>query len=227
VPDALPSLALAATLFAAAAGPGQHGTPDAGKATAEGTSHSDSKVTADGGSGDGGPSDAGAPEPQATPSSLSGTALGDELRRSAQARQTERQKLEDERKALTAEREKLEKLAAELAAAREELRVETQKLQEASRASAANGSQGGAAAGARAVANIGKQQLEDLASAVKSMKPDQAASLISRLDRPLAVALLQKMKPNAVAKVMENLRPDVAADLLSGMAVAPPKPGDK
>lgn len=224
MPDALPSLALAATLFAAAAGPTQHGTPDAGK-TGQPAAPA-SKAPADGGTAvASGGVDGGQPEPQAAPATLSSSALGDELRRAAAARQGERKKLEEERQALTAEREKLEKLAAELTAAREELRTETQRLQEAGKsASAANG-QG---AGARAAgANLGKAQLDNLASAVKSMKPDQAAGLISRLDRPLAVALLQKMKPTAVGKVMENMRPDVAADLLSGMAVAPPKPGEK
>ena len=57
-----------------------------------------------------------------------------------------------------------------------------------------------------------------MAKTLKSMKPDQAATLLARLDRPLAVSLLRRMRPGDAGAVLEKMKPETAADLFSLMA---------
>ena len=57
-----------------------------------------------------------------------------------------------------------------------------------------------------------------LAKTLKGMKPDQAAALVARLDRPLAIDLLRRMRPGDAAVVLEKVKPELAAELFSMMA---------
>ena len=71
-------------------------------------------------------------------------------------------------------------------------------------------------------ASGGKSQLDTLAKTVKAMKPEQAASLVARLDKNLGAALLGRMKPADASAVMDRLKPEQVAELV-GLMVAPSK----
>ena len=53
---------------------------------------------------------------------------------------------------------------------------------------------------------------------LKVMKTEQAAALVARLDRHLAVDLLRQMRPADAGGVLEKMKPETAAELLSAMA---------
>ncbi|HVE83607.1 MAG TPA: hypothetical protein VND93_12190 [Myxococcales bacterium] len=159
-----------------------------------------------------------APEPR----ELAGTgraSLCAELKKSDRELAAARAKLDEDREALAAERGRLEALAAEIAKAREALREETARLDAlVKRAQPAPEPR---AAPEAPAAGKPKQDLDDLARAVKAMHPDQAATLVSRLDRDLGARLLAQMRPADAGAVMQRLDAEVAADLLSQMAALP------
>ncbi len=150
------------------------------------------------------------------PPSLAASALRDELRVSSLRRQ-------EELAALGRERARLEKLAAEITAARAALKTETARLDEkvkkekeekeeaAKRASSAKPP-------SPQVRADGKPPGEVLAKTLKGMKADQAAALVSRLERRLAVDLLRHMRPADAGTVLEKMKPETAAELFSLMA---------
>lgn len=152
-------------------------------------------------------------EPVTTPPNLTGAALRDELRASAQRRQ-------EELAALARERARLEKLAADVAAARAGLREETARLDVLARKAAAEKAAAAAAPAAppRKPTPDDEKRAQAMARTLKGMKADQAATLLARLDRPLAVSLLRRMRPGDAGAVLEKMKPDAAADLFSLMA---------
>lgn len=162
--------------------------------------------------------------PKATtviPPSLTANALRDELRASAQRRQ-------EELAALRRERVRLEKLAADITTARAALEAETAQLDEkVKKAAAARSAALATEAGKNAASAKGaapqprpdsKPLGEALAKTLKGMKADQAAALVSRLERRLAVDLLRHMRPADAGTVLEKMKPETAADLFSLMA---------
>ena len=133
----------------------------------------------------------------------------------------------DEHAATKAEREKLEKLAAEINKAREGLREDTAKLEAmlAARdaapspvASAGTPSSGDSGEPAKKVPS----PLDNLSKAIRGMKPEQAAPIISRVNRKLAADILLRMPGADAGKVMGVCKPDVAAELAAEIASRTP-----
>ena len=167
-------------------------------------------------------------EPVAPPT-IGGKALAEELRKASSERAGERESVQ-------AERARLEKLAAEIAEARAALQLETQRLTAAVKITAEAGAakaqpgEGGKkgegsakdAAKARPAARPGAKPeptpLEALAKTLKAMKPDQAALLLAKVDKPLAVELLRHMKPADAAAVLDKMDPGTSAPLVSHLA---------
>ena len=157
------------------------------------------------------------PAPAALPPSLTASALRDELRTSSLRRR-------EELAALGRERARLEKLATEITAARAALETETARLDEKVKKAEKEEkeeavkraiSPKGPSLQARA---DGKPPGEALAKTLKGMKADQAAALVSRLERRLAVDLLRRMRPADAGTVLEKMKPETAAELFSLMA---------
>jgi flagellar motility protein MotE (MotC chaperone) len=163
-------------------------------------------------------------EPVAPPT-IGGKALAEELRKASSERAVERESVQ-------AERARLEKLAAEIGEARAALQLETQRLtavvKNTAEAGAAKGQPGeggkrGAGTarsrpGARPGARHEPTPLEALAKTLKAMKPDQAALLLAKVDKPLAVELLRHMKPADAAAVLDKMDPGSSAPLVSQLA---------
>lgn len=153
--------------------------------------------------------------PRATPPSLTPGALALELREANRRRFEE---LAD----IQRERARLEQLAAEIAAARRELAREsalldekTAKLQELSSQQRPATTPPPAPEPAALPADA---QAQALARTLKGMKPDQAAALIGRLEKPLAVAVLAKLRPADAAGVLGRMPSSNAAELFTLMA---------
>ena len=75
-------------------------------------------------------------------------------------------------------------------------------------------SPGGPAASKEAM----KEQILTVSKAMKGMKPEQAAAIISRLDRVLASEILRRMKPADAGAVMASVKPELAAELATAIA---------
>ncbi len=134
----------------------------------------------------------------------------------------------DEHPATKAEREKLEQLAVEINKAREGLRKDTARLEAmlAARdaapspvASAGTPSNGENGEPAKKVTT----PLDALAKAIRGMKPEQAAPIISRVDRKLAADVLLRMPGADAGKVMGVCKPEVAAELAAEIASRTPR----
>ncbi len=134
----------------------------------------------------------------ATPPSLTSRALLDELRRTAKDRQAEQGSLAEQR-------QKLEALSQEIEKSRAAMREETARLQ------------GAVAAGAKG-GKPGTSPLDTLAKTTKGMKAEQAAAVLTRLDRGLAAAILGRMRPGDSALVLEKMEPATAASLVALLA---------
>ena len=135
----------------------------------------------------------------------------------------------DEHAATRAERERLERLAAEINKAREGLRQDTAKLEAmlAARdampspvASSGTPSEGDGGEPAKKVPS----PLDNLAKAIRGMKPEQAAPIISRVDRKLAADVLLRMPGADAGKVLGVCKPEVAAELAAEIASRAPRP---
>jgi flagellar motility protein MotE (MotC chaperone) len=161
----------------------------------------------------------------ATPPSLTARALVDELAASAKRRR-------DDLAALAKERARLEKLQADIASARAALREESARLEaQAKQAEAARAEEAKRAAtqaqkpAARPPPKPGEKGPTDaIAKALKGMKSEPAAALVTRLDRPLAVELLRRMRPADAGALLEKMKPDTAAEMVSALA-ADDRPG--
>jgi flagellar motility protein MotE (MotC chaperone) len=134
----------------------------------------------------------------------------------------------DEHPATKAEREKLEQLAAEINKAREGLRKDTAKL-EAMLAARDAAPPPVASAGTPSGGDSGEPQkkvptpLDNLSKAIRGMKPEQAAPIISRVDRKLAADILLRMPGADAGKVMGVCKPEVAAELAAEIASRTPR----
>jgi flagellar motility protein MotE (MotC chaperone) len=145
------------------------------------------------------------------PPSLTTNALRDELRSSTRRRQ-------DELAAIARERSRLEKLSAEIATARAALEAETARLDEKVKKAELGASAATSQAQSLPPRQGGKPPAPTLAKTLKGMRAEQAATLISRLDRRLAADLLRQMRPADAGGVLEKMKPETAAELFSLMA---------
>jgi flagellar motility protein MotE (MotC chaperone) len=133
----------------------------------------------------------------------------------------------DEHAATKAEREKLEQLAAEINKAREGLRQDTAKL-EAMLAARDAAPSPVASAGTPSNGENGEPAkkvpvpLDNLSKAIRGMKPEQAAPIISRVSRKLAADILLRMPGADAGKVMGVCKPEVAAELAAEIASRTP-----
>lgn len=151
------------------------------------------------------------PKPPVPPS-LTGRALAEELRRSAGGRAGEKE-------SLAAERARLEKLQKEITEARAALKAETEKLEALVKSAAGSSWAKGARPGQKPGQKGGPvDPVEGLSRTVKAMKPDQAASLLGRIDRSLAAALLERMKPAEAAGVLDRMDGATSAALVALIA---------
>ena len=162
-------------------------------------------------------------EQVSTPPNLTGAALREELRAAAQRRQAELA-------AIGRARAGLEKLVADIAAARGALGKETARLDELVKKATADKLIADkavvVAAPRKATPDDDKRALA-MAKTLKSMKPDQAATLLARRDRPLAVSMLRRMRPGDAGAVLEKMKPETAAELFSIMASSEASGGTK
>jgi hypothetical protein len=204
------------------AGKGEAPKAAAGKGEApKGDAHKGEDHAGDGHEGHGEkPGKKGAGKPArstgAPPPSLTGSALRQELKQNAG---------EEKGGAPLSERAKLEQMAAEIAKAREALRQDTARLEAMLRGGGDGrmpigdpmnpvASPGGPAASKEAM----KEQILTVSKAMKGMKPEQAAAIISRLDRVLASEILRRMKPADAGAVMASVKPELAAELATAIA---------
>ena len=167
---------------------------------------------------------AGRGVPPALPS-LTTTALKNELRQSLSA--------PTEVVAPVSDRTRLEQLASEITQAREALRQETARLEalikqrgscDGEARSLPSESSPSAAVAATAAKDMAREQLESVSKAMKGMKPEQAAAVVSRLDRRLAAEVLRRMRPADAGGVMGYLKPELAAELATEIATRKPSP---
>lgn len=155
---------------------------------------------------------------EGSPSTRAG--LCADLTRASKEQLKARTKLDEDRAALASERTRLEALVKEIEEARAALREETKRL-EGMTAKAGGGGGATPAANGGGKSSAGGYdagQVTTLAKTLKSMKPDQAAGLLSRVDKALAVEILRGMKPNDAGKLLDKLKPDMAADLMADLA---------
>jgi flagellar motility protein MotE (MotC chaperone) len=151
------------------------------------------------------------------PPPLSITALREEIRHSP---------AHEGQAAATAEREKLEQLAAEINKAREGLRQDTARLEallekRAATAPAASAGESSANAGGEPAKKV-PTSLDGLAKAMRGMKPEQAAPIMSRLERKMAADVLVRMPATDAGKVLGQCKPEVAAELAAEIASRTP-----
>jgi flagellar motility protein MotE (MotC chaperone) len=156
---------------------------------------------------------------------LTTTALKSELRQSLAT--------PGEAGAPVSDRARLEQLASEIVQAREALRQETARLEALIKQSGpcegegrSSSSEGNAAAAA-AAKDMAREQLESVSKALKGMKPEQAAAVLSLLDRRLAAQVLRRMRPADAGAVMGYLKPEQAAELATEIATRKPTAGKK
>jgi len=148
------------------------------------------------------------------PPSITGSALRQEIKQNGG----------EDKGTPVSERARLEQLAADITKAREALKQDTARLEAMLR----NGGElrmpldgtepvaapGGPAASREAM----KEQILTVSKAMKGMKPEQAAAIISRLDRVLASEILRRMKPADAGAVMASVKPELAAELATAIA---------
>jgi flagellar motility protein MotE (MotC chaperone) len=65
---------------------------------------------------------------------------------------------------------------------------------------------------------IERQKIKHLIKAYAAMKPQSAAGLIERLEKPFAIQLLAQMKGEAVGQILTYVDKDKAARIIEGLA---------
>lgn len=155
------------------------------------------------------------------PPALTSESLCAELQKQANGRKAEKARLDAERKALNGERKKLEAKAEEIENARAQLKAETERLEQlldqAGKAGLGAPSPVKAGTTGRAQGNA-----PALAKTIKSMKPPQAAALVSKLDVGLAARVLQLMSAKDSGAVLAAVKPELAAELVTAMSTLAP-----
>ncbi len=142
--------------------------------------------------------------PVTTPRSLTRKAFEEEVHQTVRQRRTERARAGEERT-------RLEKLASDIASARAALKEETARLEQLAKKESASSASTASDAGDKA-------SVAALARTLKGMRPEQAAAVLGRLDKKLAVELLRRLRPADAGVIAEKLRPEAAAELFALMA---------
>jgi flagellar motility protein MotE (MotC chaperone) len=119
-----------------------------------------------------------------------------------------------------------EQMLAEIAKARESLRQETARLETLIKANGncqqrENYSEG-SSMGPVDLHEAPGEQIDSVSKAMKGMKPEQAAALVSRLNRGLAAEILRRMKATDAGAILGMLKPELAADLATEIATKKP-----
>jgi flagellar motility protein MotE (MotC chaperone) len=114
---------------------------------------------------------------------------------------------------------KVEKMLTEVTRAREALRDDTQRLEALMAQDNEPSAEGGAGATGKPAA---KNPLDILAKALRGIKPDQSAPIVSRLDRHLGAVVLQRMPPVDAGKILGAMKPETAAELATLIALRRP-----
>jgi hypothetical protein len=137
------------------------------------------------------------------------------------------------------EQSRLEKLGADIATARTGLRQDTARLETILRdhgggtgdptkgataepddpRSGVGGHPGAGRIAPAPPAGTGRGQIDVVSKAMAGMKPEQAAAILTRLDRALAADVLRRMKASDAGAAMGQLRPEVAAEIATEIAV--------
>jgi len=134
------------------------------------------------------------------------------------------------------DRARLEQLDSEIGHAREALRQETARLEalikqagppEGGAGTPPSESSPAADAAAAAAKDMAREQLVSVSKALKGMKPEQAAAVLSLLERRLAAQILRSMRPADAGAVMGFLKPEQAADLATEIATRKPTSAKK
>lgn len=121
-------------------------------------------------------------------------------------------------------RTKVEQMLSEIGKTREALHGETIKLEALLATEPAEGGGAGAAGGATGPGGKpAKNPLDILAKALRGIKPEAAAPIVSRLDKRLAATVLQRMPPVDAGKIMGAMKPDTAAELATQIALRSPE----
>ena len=160
---------------------------------------------------------------KSVPAALGAPALCAELSRSAKARAEEIARIENEKAALAAERAELQKLARQIETARAQLREETDRLASFVDLASEESKPGSSGYWRNRLAKAGPttvpaDSFETLAKTVKAMKPAAAAELVSKLDRHLGAAVLERLRPQDASAVLDRIKPDLAAELFNLLA---------
>ena len=156
-----------------------------------------------------------------TPPSLTPGALATELRESNRRRFEELAEIQRERA-------RLEQLGAQIAIARRDLARESALLDEKLAKLEARAAEQERTAEERPSSverpsgdgpgSPGDAQVLALAKTLKGMKPDQAAALVARIEKSLAVAVLTRLRPADAAGVLGRMPSGNAAELFTLMA---------
>jgi flagellar motility protein MotE (MotC chaperone) len=149
--------------------------------------------------------------PVPPPPSLTAAALRDELRAASLRRQSELA-------ALAAERARLEKLSGELTAAQAARDAAKDERAPKPAQDRPRSPTGASATGPAAPAGA---PVEALAKTLRGMKVDQAAAMVARLERPLAIEVLRRMRPGDAGALLDKMSPEAAAELFALMATRP------
>ena len=124
-------------------------------------------------------------------------------------------------------RSRLEDLLGELAKARAAMHEDTQRLEALMLDDSAKGEAAPEGGATPAAAGQGqpprKNPLDILAKALRGIKPEQAAPIVTRLDKHLAAVVLQRMPPADAGQIMGAMKPEVAAELATQIAAHAPK----
>lgn len=121
-----------------------------------------------------------------------------------------------------APRTKVEQMLSEITKARQALHEDTVRLEGMMAQDGSESAPGGPGASGTAPAAgrpVAKNPLDVLAKALRGIKPDQAAPIVSRLDKRLAATVLQRMPPVDAGKILGAMKPDTAAELATQIAM--------
>lgn len=123
---------------------------------------------------------------------------------------------------------------ADIEKAREALRQETARLEALLKATGNCGGNIGMTMGdgfasptmvsPTALREAPTEQIDAVSKTMKGMKPEQAAALVSRLDRALAAEIIRRMKPADAGAILGLLKPELAAELATQIATRKPAP---
>lgn len=123
-----------------------------------------------------------------------------------------------------------DQVLAEITKAREALRQETARLEALLKTTGNCGGSGSSGESPPSTTPLSpaelheasSEQIDSVSKAMKGMKPEQAAALVSHLNRGLAAEILHRMKAADAGAILGILKPELAADLATEIATRRP-----